>query len=376
MQIKTDTVLSYSSVYFVDKDTGFVVGENGITLRTTDGGSTWDTRKIDDYIGGYLDVFNLSAITFTDKNTGFIVGAGYYGNEIYKTTDCGRTWQWNEWIVNPKVYGLNDISFIDKNHGYAAGEDGVLLITKDGGNTWRIKSTGSYNQSACFTDTLNGIVVGNGSYYPYINRTTDGGIIWRTTDPGLIPGYGPNKVRFSDKDNGWIVGGKGMLYRTTNGGKNWASINEKPHQFNSIYFVDENTGWAVGDSGIILHTTDGGDNWIKQYQNDSLIFNSIQAFDAQNVIIVGEKFDNGHYVNSMVVITNDGGQSWQKHTDSLGALNSISFPTRNTGWIVGKGIYKSTNGGLSWQSQSDLFGLGHVQFIDERTGWVVNGVRY
>lgn len=114
-KVETETDLPFNAVHFVNADTGFVVGEDGIVLRTSDGGNSWDTRKIDNYIGYYLDVFRLLAVTFTDEQTGWIVGAGYYGNQIYKTTDCGRTWQWNEWIINPKIYnGLWDICFADK----------------------------------------------------------------------------------------------------------------------------------------------------------------------------------------------------------------------------------------------------------------------
>ena len=71
---------------------------------------------MDDYIGiGWLDIFDLWAITFTDKQTGWIIGAGYYGNQIYKTTDCGRSWYWNEHIIMPKVLsGLIDICFLIK----------------------------------------------------------------------------------------------------------------------------------------------------------------------------------------------------------------------------------------------------------------------
>jgi len=141
-EIQTNTPFAMRAVHFVDADTGIVVGNDGIVLRTTDGGDNWDVKKIDDYIGyGWLDVFDLYEITFTDEQTGWIVGSGYYGNQIYKTTDCGRTWQWNEQIIQPKAYfGFYDICFTDKNHGFITGHGGSFIKTTDGGTTWQYQN--------------------------------------------------------------------------------------------------------------------------------------------------------------------------------------------------------------------------------------------
>ena len=395
MKSQIDTTLPLLAVYFVDKDTGIAVGEDGVVLRTTDGGNNWDIQKMDNYIGAYLDIFFLNAITFTDKNTGFIVGSGYYGNEIYMTTDCGRSWQWNEQIIMPKIYsGFYDIQFVDKNNGFIAGDFSVFLKTTDGGNTWQQDSVGSYiNYSAYFTDSLNGVVVGIGTYYPFIYSTSDGGNNWEEISSDLIPGYALNKVRFSDKENGWIVGGKGMIRRTTNGGKNWFAINQKPHQFNSIYFTDENTGWAVGgrtgyfqsetDSGIVLHTTNGGKDWEEQINSNNLVINSVYAFDNKNVIAVGEATQNNlttNPINSIILSTTTGGQIWETQLfDTLFVFNSIFFVNDSIGWITGSELLKTTDKGNTWNKITTDTNEPRkdIQFINESTGWgTLNGGNY
>jgi photosystem II stability/assembly factor-like uncharacterized protein len=395
LQVKTDTTLPYNSVYFVDSDTGFVFGEDGIILRTTNGGNNWDTRSIDNYIGAYLDVFRFLAVTFIDKNTGWVVGYGYYGNEIFKTTDCGRSWQWNEQIITPKDYhSLNDIYFLDKNHGFIVGDVGAFIKTTDGGNTWQysdLNKDGEYLNfsSVFFTDSLKGWITASSSSineYPYgdlILKTIDGGDNWTIVDSNK---WGVNnnvaqlfKVRFSDKSDGWIVGQFGVIYRTTDAGNNWISQREDKHTFNSIYFVDENTGWAVGDSGTILNTTDGGDNWEKQYFDNDLLLKSIKAIDLQNIITVGgATIKNLGTYKAAILKSSDGGKNWGKLTiDSVGYLNSISFSSRQIGYAVGYildkfGMIKTSDGGLTWYAQNSFLvgGSRDVQFINGNIGWI------
>jgi photosystem II stability/assembly factor-like uncharacterized protein len=384
IEITTDTSLRYRAVYFIDADTGFVAGENGILLRTTDGGKSWDTKKIDNYIGyGWLDVFDLYEITFTDKQTGWIVGFGYYGNQIYKTTDCGRTWQWNEQIVLPKVYSeFNDICFTDSNHGFIIGGMGDFLKTTDGGITWQYqnlytKYPNPYFNSICFIDSLRGWIIG----VSFILETKDGGENWSelNTEIGLL------KVRFAKVDGslsieqaGWIVGGYGIIYRTTDAGDNWIKQSDKSYNFRSIYFTDENTGWAVGDSGIILSTTDGGNNWIKQLNADSVILSSVYAIDNQNVFAVGSVLKGSwpsFTDNGIIFKTNDGGNNWTKQSfDTLSTFSSVVFTNDSIGWItVTNGtILKTTNRGKTWEQFSSGLGtmLSNIQFINNNIGWV------
>jgi photosystem II stability/assembly factor-like uncharacterized protein len=382
MRAQVDTAFPFKAVYFVDSDTGIVVGEDGIVLRTTDGGNNWDIRKMDNYIGNYLDIFRLKAITFTDKQTGWIVGEGYFGNEIFKTTDCGRTWHWNEWIVNPKVGGLNDIQFIDKNNGFIVGYAGIFLKTTDGGVSWQRQNLADkykkeeYNHfhSVCFTDSLNGCIAGGG----FILRTTDGGENWEE----LSTYYGWYKIRFVNKDLsinkvGWSVGS--LIYKTTDKGEKWFAQREKQFYFRSIYFTDEINGWAVGDSGVIIHTEDGGINWIKQNQNDSLLFNSVFAIDKENAFAVGAVLrDFYSYKNAIILKTTNGGLTWdEKIIDSIFVLKSVYFNNNNIGWAVGNSsLLKTTDGGLDWYPQNSemvkLSYLDKVQFVNDQIGWIID----
>ena len=67
---------------------------------------------------------------------GFAVGSTvtYNGDGIIlKTTDSGYTW---EQISDSDIPGLEAVFFLDLNTGYAAGWDNYLVKTTDGGETW------------------------------------------------------------------------------------------------------------------------------------------------------------------------------------------------------------------------------------------------
>lgn len=70
----------------------------------------------------------INGVFFIDENTGWIVGS--VGNKIMKTTDGGTTW------TEQYQSGGNAVQFIDANKGWVAVGDGTILRTTDGGTTW------------------------------------------------------------------------------------------------------------------------------------------------------------------------------------------------------------------------------------------------
>ncbi|HEY0728660.1 MAG TPA: YCF48-related protein, partial [Pyrinomonadaceae bacterium] len=72
-------------------------------------------------------------------------------------------------------------------------------------------------------------------------------------------------VDFRNDDKGWVVGARGMLLRTTDGGETWvaAHTNAKVTLL-SVQFVNDDDGWAIGRGGTILRTSDEGRTWTTQ----------------------------------------------------------------------------------------------------------------
>ena len=45
----------------------------------------------------------------------------------------------------------------------------------------------------------------------------------------------------------------------------WNSLpSSTSHTLTAVHFVGPTTGWVVGEKGTILHTEDGGDTWVSQ----------------------------------------------------------------------------------------------------------------
>jgi len=72
-------------------------------------------------------------------------------------------------------------------------------------------------------------------------------------------------VVFADPDHGWIIGDRGTLLATVDGGRTWTRQEaHTTNRLNEAFFADAKAGWIVGDGGTILATTDGGASWRRQ----------------------------------------------------------------------------------------------------------------
>ena len=268
-----------SSVFFTDANTGYAVGgvDNhwdetvGIILKTTNGGNTWSSI----WTG---QTYHLNSVFFTDGNTGYAVGYVFeFWNgkltkgAILKTTDGGTTW--NSQYSTVLQESFNSVYFTDSNTGYIACGGGTILKTSDAGQTWATQSSGTTSlYSIYFPDVTTGYAAGPICFI----KTTNGGSTWTAQ---TFPWYTGTSVFFTSADTGYVTGaspfGGGSISKTTDGGTTWVII-ETINYMSSVYFTDMNTGYAVGGMGTILKTTDGGTTWgdlsIKTYNNLASLF--------------------------------------------------------------------------------------------------------
>jgi len=149
-----------------------------------------------------------------------------------------------------------------------------------------------------------------------------------------------------DADTGWVVGDKGTILHTANGGVEWvAQSSGTDVKLSSVAFFDSRNGWAVGEKGTILTTSDGGKTWLEQVSGTSEDLNDIAFADSSRIWTVG---DGGTVLHS-----SNGGYTWAQRTisdDIDQKLTSVDFDGDSNGMIAGeKGIIlATTDGGATW----------------------------
>jgi photosystem II stability/assembly factor-like uncharacterized protein len=296
-----------TSVYFTDADTGYIVGNHGAILKTTNSGVNWAGLS-----SGTTD--DLYSICFSDHYTGYAVGSS---GTILKTSDGGISWSAQS---SGTTNVLFSVCFPADNIGYIAGAGNTFLKTIDGGLTWTslLEYFGEVNlYSVFFTDTNTGYVVSNYTIHAgAILQTVDGGITW--SDVASQAYSLLNSVYFADSIIGYAVGGRGQIIKTIDGGKDWTEVNllNSPG-YNSVRFTDANTGYVVGNSGTILKTSNGGADWVIQNSDTTYNLNSVFFTDANNGYAVGS--------SGMILKTTNGGGTTSGIDDQPSITNTLEI---------------------------------------------------
>lgn len=133
------------------------VGEAGRIYRFE--GTNWVLRYT------AVSLATLNDVRFCGfGGAGFAVGTG---GVIYRTTDCGLTW---DLYNNPPYSGaLNSIAFGNCGTWWIGGDGGTLLISTDGGLSWQTLYTGTTNRitSVVFVDGYGYYVDDSGHCYHF-----------------------------------------------------------------------------------------------------------------------------------------------------------------------------------------------------------------
>ncbi|HEY5124236.1 MAG TPA: YCF48-related protein [Ignavibacteria bacterium] len=352
---KTGFDLQLKSVYFINEYTGWLCGADGpqsaggTIFKTTNSGNNWSLMIIN-------DSNNYNSIFFATNLTGWVCGADKL---IIKSTNGGINWYQQLTGIN---YNLNTIYFINSNTGWTGGETSALLKTTDSGLNWQNETVSFSNHifSINFLDSDMGFYCGMYG----TSKTTNGGNNWFN-----IPGYDDAKsIFFPNTLIGYECTMNGNIYKTVNGGYNWSMVYSPSlnSYLSSIYFLNNNTGFSVGNCGLINKTTNGGDNWITNRYG--LIDPTRGYFYKMSFInpMTGWTVSNIPYV----IKTTNGGLNWFQLPQMIGSYNTVFFVDNNTGWIGGSNpLRKTTDGGYNWTTQSTTNSINTIFFINSQTGY-------
>ncbi len=290
-----------------------------------------------------IPAVDLHSVVFLDGTTGFAAGAN---GLIAKTTNGGENW----WAVRTGTESLRGVAFWTASQGVAVSLDRKALGTTDGGNTWTLLNN-DFTQYSAYpefinvnrlavppgpTDTLafaaGGYNVAGG--LPYVPEQ-----VWRTTGNGGVywgnqPVLRPCRYPDPDGETGGDPVGKG--------------------EFFGIDFVDAARGWAVGvdyfpavATATVYATINGGGSWAQQSVGAPVTLRDVSFATTATGVAVSAQ--------GRVFYTRNGGTTWSEGVSPVTtALNAVVLVDASTGWAVGAGgrILKTTNGGQTWTQVS------------------------
>ncbi|MBK8698519.1 MAG: hypothetical protein IPN29_02840 [Saprospiraceae bacterium] len=249
--------VALKTVKFIDISTGWVAGENGTIMKTTDGGATWAVQT-----SGITST--IRSIFFLDANNGWACGDG---GSILRTLDGGTSWTPQS---SPFTTQYNSIRFATATTGWLVGAGNVLLKTINGGDTWvQQQNQGVSMWGLEVLTTLSAWTCGgfnNTQGSPTLLKTNNGTNWSPQNNSGVSSFITFNDIRFTDANNGWIVGGSGIIRHTTDGGASpWTSQNSGTQaELLSVDFINASVGYACGRDGVIIATSNGGTTWVGQ----------------------------------------------------------------------------------------------------------------
>ncbi len=378
----------------------------------------------------------ISDIVFVTKTTGF---CSTVDAAIYKTTNTGITWFE---VAREKREYIHSLVFEDSLHGAAIlppnyiGDTLNILETTDGGNTWKRKFIGIFNEfgrigrenNILFSVRPNVWLM---SSYQGVLRKSTNFVNWSTclSFPIFFPSdvgepvanitafqkVSANKVlalanKYSYKEFYSINDSVSFILQSDSNCTVWDTlwIGSNVALF-TFQFIDSLNGLAAGEFGAVMKTTDGGKNWKTIFQDSTFHIYFILHVDSQNIFLLthlnkllrstdGGKSWQQQTINpslpcrKIVFVdqsigfmssktglpfrTTDAGNTWKEYTASLeGTISEIDFVSETIGFALVSGkVYKSNDGGKSWSVANNTTDLifSSVDMLDSINGWAAS----
>ncbi len=317
--------------------TAYASGGYGILEKTEDYGNTWTliTNLINQPLSwGY----SISGIDFPSQQNGYAVSGGYESQTgtVMKTTDGGDNWvklepNWTS-VARPCLDFLSDdIGCICSNNIYS---------TFDGGASWMLRYTGSWDvsvRSVSFGNGTTGVAVGDKGLFL---RSTDMGQSWGQV--AGLPDLNYKAVHFADANTAYAAGPSAIL-KSADAGATWTTVSTA-YSLQALWFTSPAIGFGVGPDGLILRTTNGGASWNVMNSTSTENLNAIHFYDADTGYVAG----GTEVINGVVLKTTDGGTTWHKQfVPVLSPLYCIRT-TGNHAFTGGWGcfLFGTNNGGV------------------------------
>jgi photosystem II stability/assembly factor-like uncharacterized protein len=209
----------------------------------------------------FVQAEKLPVIAATRAGTR-VVAVGDYGGVLL--SDDGKAFHQARAVPTRSV--LTSVFFLDAQRGWAAGHDGTVLATSDGGETWAVlrEELGKERalMSVWFENAQHGLAVGQ---FGLVVETEDGGKTWR--ERHLVDNAEQGERHLMALFAGpqghlYAAAESGAVFRSTDNGHNWAMVQtDNKGSFWAGLSLKDGSLLLVGLRGHIYRSTDLGQHW-------------------------------------------------------------------------------------------------------------------
>jgi len=209
---------------------------------------------------------------------------------IVWSDDHGQNWQQAEVPVSTT---LTAVTFVDTQHGWAAGHAGVVLRSVDGGMRW--------------TRVLDGNLLAR----QLLDEAEAMGDTRAIGEANALLADGADKpwldILALDAQRLLVVGAYGLAMFSDDGGEHWHSWHARlpnPQQLHLYAARRTGTAWLLaGEQGLALYSNDDGRSFERLHPPYPGSFFAAELLDEHDMILAG--------LRGNVLRSRDGGQSWQ-----------------------------------------------------------------
>lgn len=283
--------VTLTAVDFGSDTHGWAVGHSGVVLHTEDAGESWNLQ---------LTGIGASKLAIASKKEQIAA----MEEEIEKAPESEKGDL--EWAQDDLIFTLENMQadldigpvnpllgvwFENERHGFVVGAYGMVLRTKDGGNTWKDWAPKIENAQSFHLNSIAHIaggalaIVGEAGQ---IHVSVDGGDTWERREspyPGSLFGV----IGTGQVNEILAFGLRGNMLFSTDLGKSWRTVpNSAGATLNDGVVTDDGRITLVGNGGAVLMSGNGADSFREHFRNDRAGGMSVVPVSGTHILIVGE----------------------------------------------------------------------------------------
>lgn len=225
-------------------------------------------------------------------------------------------------MPSPVQSDLTCLSFVNERLGWAAGHDGVILHSDDGGTTWRRQLEGRQAAGLFVDHYRRRIEAGEEDLKPFLEQ-----VELNVAGGPTLPYLG---IHFATPRVGYAVGSFGMAIATDDGGRTWRpalELIENPSflNLNAIRPVGGSL-CIVGERGMVFRLDDRRERFVALPTGyEGSLFGIVESGQGEMI---------AYGLRGTVYRGRDGGARWERVSNPEPMTLIAGVATRNAGAVI------------------------------------------